>query len=195
MIEIVWIASAVLVGALLLPVLSRLFSGNDRLFRNVRVLVLILYILIILYVTLLSRPVTRHFKYQFSLFWSYREALALRDDSRGLGLFITDSVLFKQILLNILLYVPLGYLLSFALPRLVKTNRRASRFRVINMLRAFPWIAVLIGAALSIAIEFTQLLFRLGLFEFDDIFNNVLGCLCGVILYQVLVRPLAKKKE
>ena len=189
--EIAWIAIAVLCTALLLPVISKVLSKNERLFRNARIAVFVVYILIILYETLLTRRITHHVKYELSLFWSYRESLAFCED--GSGLVVADSKLLKQIILNILLYIPLGYLLPFAWPGLANLTRFTSRFRAINMLTAFPWIVVLIGVAFSVTTELTQLFFRLGLFELDDIFNNTIGCLIGVLLYLVVIRPGAKK--
>ena len=35
-------------------------------------------------------------------------------------------------------------------------------------------------------VEFSQYYFRLGLFEFDDIFNNVLGALIGWSVFHIL---------
>ena len=154
---------------------------------------MILYILIILYETLFSRSITRHVKYQLSLFWSYRQSLSFCSDCGWPGLYIADSALFKQIILNILLYIPLGYLLPTAVPRLRKLPGAPLRWRVLNALKNFPWMVIVIGAVLSVGIEVTQLFFRLGLFELDDIFNNTVGCLLGVILYQLLLRPRTKK--
>lgn len=193
MLEIIFISSAVVVGVLVLLLLPRLVPANDRLRQTIKIVFLILYILVILYETLLTRSITRHFKYQLSLFWSYRQSFSFCPDASGLGLYIADSALLKQIILNILLYIPFGYLLPAARPRLAKLPGAPSRLRVLNALKNFPWMVIVTGAVLSVGIEFTQLFFRLGLFELDDIFNNTVGCLLGVILYQLLLRPRVKK--
>ena len=44
--------------------------------------------------------------------------------------------------------------------------------------------AVLTGLLVSGAIETSQLLLKKGLFEFDDIFHNTLGCLVGYLIYR-----------
>ena len=183
----------VVAGALLLPVLSKLILNKDRLLRGVKLALLIFYILVILYQTLLFRTTSYHATYKLSLFWSYRKAFAFNTGSPFFGISITSGSLLVQIIFNILLYVPFGYLLLFAFPRLGKPNRYPSRPRVVSALASFPWMVVLIGAALSAATEFIQLFFRLGLFEFDDIFNNTLGCFLGVVMFQVLVRPKLRK--
>ena len=193
--DIAWIAAGVACGVLLLPLFSKMLSGADRLHRTLRILVLIAYVLIILYVTLLSRSMACSFKYAFSPLWSYRRALALWDEGGRFGLFVTDGLLLRQIILNILLYIPLGYLLPFSLPRLAARRHAVAGHRVRNAVKAFPWKAVLFGTTLSMFTECTQLVFRLGFFELDDILNNTIGCLIGLILYQLLLRPRAIKAE
>ena len=41
--------------------------------------------------------------------------------------------------------------------------------------------------------ELSQLVFKLGLFEFDDIFNNVLGAVAGWCVFHIL-RSLRRRK-
>ena len=64
--------------------------------------------------------------------------------------------------LNILLFVPFGYLL----PLLWK---RVDRW----------WKVVLCGFVLSLLIELTQLVTHLGMFDLDDLMNNSLGAFLG----------------
>ena len=194
--EIIWIAIAVVGCALMLPVITRLLSNHHRLLRTISVLIFILYILANLSETLLFRENSSHAKFNLSLFWSYRRSLALFSESgEGMHLSVTNWSLLKQIILNILLYIPFGYLLPFAWPKLAQYRSRKSRPRSIGRFRPFPWIVVLIGMTLSIATEFAQLLFKSGFFELDDILNNTLGCLIGVFLYQLLLKKNAKKAE
>lgn len=72
--------------------------------------------------------------------------------------FFSAPTLRQQIFQNIALFVPLGYLLSF-----VTKKKRWLIFPIV----------------LSIGIELSQLVFELGYFEFDDIFNNSLGSILG----------------
>ena len=93
---------------------------------------------------------------RLELFWSYRACFA--GDLR-VGL---------QILANIAFFVPLGYLLS----NVAKKEKW--------------WIAISIAFLLSCSIEMLQAATHRGLFEFDDIFNNTLGALIGIILQAVI---------
>ena len=50
---------------------------------------------------------------------------------------------------------------------------------------------VLIGFLLSVSIEIVQLVFRIGLFEFDDMIGNTVGSLVGAVIGKLV----KKKKE
>jgi glycopeptide antibiotics resistance protein len=127
------------------------------------------------------------------LLWSYKEALSVHNGGdSGLRILITDSGLLKEIILNILLYVPFGYLLPFTWPKLAQKKQEASGNRLTHCFWSIPWKVVLIGILCSTVTEVTQLVFHLGLFEYDDIFNNALGCLIGALIYNGFLR---KHKE
>lgn len=72
-----------------------------------------------------------------------------------------DVGMLYDILLNILLFVPFGGLLKMA-------------FKKIRL-----WVGWLVGFLFSMMIEVFQLVFHLGLFEWDDMLHNSLGCLIG----------------
>ena len=67
---------------------------------------------------------------------------------------------------NIVLFVPIGILIPIA----VSPNK---------------WIIGL-PFALSVFIEVTQLLSKIGLFEFDDIIHNTIGALVGILIYRII---------
>ena len=100
----------------------------------------------------------------------YAAPRALLDPFHALKLFLkADGLAFVKRLrylegagLNILLFVPFGYLL----PLLWK---RAERW----------WKVVLCGFVLSLLIELTQLMTHLGMFDLDDLMNNSLGAFLG----------------
>ena len=89
-----------------------------------------------------------------------------------------DMGILHQILLNILLFVTFGGLLKMT-------------FMKIRL--SVGW---LVGFGFSMAIELCQLVFHLGLFEWDDMLHNSLGCLigCAVVsaVQAVRVRILQK---
>lgn len=73
-------------------------------------------------------------------------------------------------ILNILLYIPMGFLLP----------------QVIHKLR-FGRV-VLMGFLASLLTETVQLVFHLGWFDVDDLINNTLGTLMGFILFALFIK-------
>ena len=105
-------------------------------------------------------------------FWSYRQAVEEGIISQN-GL----HSLAQEILQNILLFVPLGMLLSWLFPK-------------------HPvLIPFLLCLAFSLLTEVLQYFTRTGMAEFDDVFNNTLGCLIGTGIIQLTRTILDKKKN
>ena len=108
---------------------------------------------------------------------SYREAFSLEG-----GLHIVRLGLARQILLNILVYVPLGCVL----PCLLWERRHPMR------------ITLALGITLSVLTEFSQYFTRRGYCETDDLINNTLGCLLGMALFalsRAVLRPRDKDRS
>lgn len=78
----------------------------------------------------------------------------------------TQSEAYRELLMNIFLFFPLGLTLSNALPQ------RWGRWCRIG-------ITVIAGLLLSTGIEYTQYRFALGVAETDDVICNTLGALIG----------------
>ena len=74
--------------------------------------------------------------------------------------------LYREMLMNVFLFFPLGLTLSNALPRRWNYRRRIG-------------VTVLAGCLLSAGIEYAQYRFALGLAETDDVLCNTLGALLG----------------
>ena len=75
--------------------------------------------------------------------------------------------LWQQMIYNVLFFIPWGFFLPF----LFKVKKGSVVFK---------------GAVIfSFLIEFTQLAFKLGLFELDDIFHNAVGAMLGYGVYCV----------
>ena len=124
--------------------------------------------------TLWGRKVIPAPWFNLELFWSYRESIA-RD---GILLRISSPWLFKQIILNILLFVPLGALLAFIWPETYySVGLRKGALRVMG-----------VACMSSIVLELIQGLMHIGLCEIDDVINNVLGAVLGYLLYRFTVR-------
>lgn len=129
----------------------------------------VLYMVIFLYVTLLGRHVRPERVMAMSFLWEYR--LAFQGSKEWL----------LQILSNICLFVPMGWLFK-------GLNSKAAWYK-----------AALLGGAISLTVELCQLVFRLGLFELDDIFNNTMGMLLGYAIcsfcHVLNVRIVKKRKN
>lgn len=78
----------------------------------------------------------------------------------------TQSEAYRELLMNIFLFFPLGLTFSNALPQ------RWGRWRRIV-------ITVIAGLLLSAGIEYTQYRFALGVAEIDDVICNTLGTFIG----------------
>lgn len=192
--EITNISMIVLAVALALPIISQLLLHRPRLLTACKYIVIGVYALAYLSETLLFREITPEAKYELSLFWSYRASIqipgglsavvqALFSDGFPAALSLirlSDPSLLKEIILNILLFIPMGYMLPFTWPKLVKRHH-------------LPWKVVFIGFGVSLLTELMQLVFHLGLFEFDDIFNNTLGCIIGALIYKLVIHKRASR--
>ncbi|MCI7607313.1 MAG: VanZ family protein [Spirochaetales bacterium] len=117
------------------------------------------YIVFILYMTIIGRrPVTK--RAEFIPFWSY-----------------VKPELWNEILLNYILFIPFGFLLYAS-----HGDKREIRKKGISTVAA-----VFIGFLISSLIEINQFLFSIGLFEFDDIIGNTIGCYIGVMIERRLL--------
>ncbi len=67
-----------------------------------------------------------------------------------------------EIILNYILFIPFGFLLAMCADRHL-------------------WMIVPAGFILSASVEVAQLVFRIGLFEFDDMIGNTAGTLLGLL--------------
>ncbi|MEG0295500.1 MAG: VanZ family protein [Clostridium sp.] len=84
----------------------------------------------------------------------------------------------RNIIFNILMFVPLGFLLPIV----------SRKFRS-------WWITYFIGLTSTIIVELIQLVSGKGIFELDDIINNTLGCIIGYGLVMICISYSMKKKN
>lgn len=113
---------------------------------------LIGYMFLVLADTVLIRT-AGSLRYELLPFWSYR------DYFNG-----TDTSLMKQIIANVIMFIPIGVLAGMLL----------------------GWKGIYIGACFSVIIEVIQLITHRGLFEFDDIIHNSLGTIAGVAMFTLM---------
>lgn len=124
------------------------------------IIFLFIYIFIVLWLTVLHRSLLIS-NAQLDPLWSYKEWFA------------GDADLGNEILANMALFVPFGFMLSTVFPK--------QRFII-------PTAIVF-----SLTIETLQLVLMRGLFEWDDVISNTIGAAVGVLLFQTVNKLVAEK--
>lgn len=129
--------------------------------------IMVVYLLGVSYVTLFNRiDVMTGNNCMLAPFWSYRSAW-----------YSLNMELWREIVLNIIMLVPFGFLLPILFPPMKK-----------------GWLTYLTGFGLSLVIESIQLVTGKGLFEVDDLIDNTIGSMIGYGLF-ILVRWGYEKNE
>lgn len=114
------------------------------------------YGVLLLYVTVFSRPSNCEMAYNLCPFSSYVQI--------GNG----DGYLLPQAIMNVVVFVPVGFLV-----------------RVVFKEWSMGEI-VACGAMFSVVIETLQLVLLKGTAELDDVIHNTLGCFIGIVVYKLL---------
>lgn len=118
------------------------------------------YLLIFIHLTFTYRHPTKKPHINLIPLWSYKEAFQMNPFK------ILRLGLARQILMNILLTVPSGLLLPILFDRI-----------------KHPYlVSVATVLMLSMLTEILQYYTHLGLCETDDVINNILGCLLGMMI-------------
>ncbi len=118
-------------------------------------ILLINYEYLLCFFTVLGRRSLDYYRFDFQLGDSWRQAFL-----QG------DSALFRQILANVAVFIPVGFLLI-----LLWMGRRRCFLRSLGC-----------GVLLSCAIELIQFVWRRGMCEVDDVVGNTVGLLIGCLL-------------
>lgn len=138
-------------------VLIAVWKKRMKPLQAIAILLGVVYWEIVLGSTVFTRTPKEYPRYELELFWSWKEAF------RG------NLYYLEEILLNIVLFVPLGILLPISLGNKGRAHLSKKSW----------WMIFLIGGVHSSVIELLQLFLHRGLFEFDDILHNALGFLMG----------------
>jgi len=162
--------------------LPKVAAGNNRMVKyNKWVIwcVFLAYCLGSLYFTLLTRQPGTEFSTELTPFRSYSRLFepfykGVNYPSSFVKAFLYNVPPFASIILNILLYYPLGYLLPILFPKIK------------------PKHVILIGCLCSIATEATQYLLKMGWCETDDVIHNTLGTAIGVWVWHLQSKRLNK---
>lgn len=119
--------------------------------EKLRKVLTVLYVIVILYITVFSRKPgsERIFK---GLFWEYQNGM------------------WKSIILNIVLFLPLGFLLG---------NKKG----------------IATGFLLSVIIEVVQYIGMLGFCELDDVLNNTVGAVLGYFVGRMVKKDHNRQND
>ena len=153
------------------------------------------YMLGYLYYTLLSRDVMPSARIQLVFLSGYRTACAFGSGICGAlnamltaapvsglsGIHFVSTEPLEGVILNILLYIPMGYLLPVLWSSLAQGK--------------WMWKILLAGFAASLLTEIVQLILRLGWFDVDDLLNNMLGILAGLWLYRKFLAEMHRAER
>lgn len=134
-------------------------KGHFRLFRSYRVL-LFFFILVVSYITVFQRDSNVRTGIMLIPFWSYKKALH--------GIQTGSYKYLREIVLNILLFMPMGVLTVFMIKSPLTTKKLFFLF--------------LPGFFFSLSIESVQYFFKLGVFEIDDLIDNSIGFAAGMMV-------------
>ncbi len=110
------------------------------------------YLFFIFCTTILFRDFVTETHYALRPLWSYS---------------VLYSKLLAQNILNVLMFIPIGFLISCGI-------RKKNILKIIG-----------IGFILSLAIEIMQLATKRGVFNIDDIIHNTLGCIIGYGIFRL----------
>ena len=138
-----------------------LVTGGVMFFRRRDISLSVSWGLLIGYVFLIfaSTVITRRTNVDFKFEWRpFWSYIAIREGK---------EYLVSLNIANVLMLLPVGFL--------------ASCIDTMNYKKA-----ILVGVMVSGAIEVSQLVLKRGLFEFDDIFHNTLGCVLGYVIYRLM---------
>lgn len=131
--------------------------------QAIGILAIVVFLGIVFGSTVFTRTSTVR-QYELMPFWSWRDIIRNH-----------DKQLLKENLLNCILLLPAGVLLPIIANHKVK----------------WYW-ALVIGILVSAVIETSQLIFKRGLFEWDDMIHNGIGCMIGCMITNKIISLLEK---
>lgn len=152
------IALLIVIGIALWAYLGNVLSAKSHTTRRTWMVIngvlFVLSLSVILFITLLRRNTD----VQLPILCPFQSLLAAREEPE----------VWRELLMNTFLFVPFGLTLSQLLPRKRTISRRVL-------------LVVLLGIAVSIAVEWAQYHFALGTAETDDVICNALGTFLGTL--------------
>jgi glycopeptide antibiotics resistance protein len=137
------------------------WKGLKKGLRYSAALLLVEYIFLLFCSTVFYRTTSELRKYDFHPFWSYKAIQEGRAD------------LLPENIMNVVVFVPVGFLLGFRIQDSSFTIRKAL-------------LVALMGCGISVTIEALQFLLKRGFSEVDDVMHNTLGCAIGFLIVAII---------
>ena len=128
-------------------------------------ILLSLYIVVLLYFTVTGRYSHEEYEYKINFFTSYRWFFQYNGEQ-----------VLRQLLINFVMLMPVGFLL----PVVIKAKHKYL-------------ITMALSLLLTVFIETMQLITKCGSFEVDDIINNFIGAVLGMLIYALCSKLLKSK--
>ena len=128
-------------------------------------ILLSLYIVVMLYFTVVGRYQHTEYNYRINFFTSYRWFFQYNGEQ-----------VLRQLLINFVMLMPVGFLL----PVVIKAKHKYI-------------ITLALSLLLTVFIETMQLITKCGSFEIDDIINNFIGAVLGMLIYALCSKLLKSK--
>lgn len=149
-----------LIIAFLVTIIAYLLFRKGKIERSSFIAspLLAFYLSFVIKITITERVSSPNAAYRLIPCWSYRAILNGEVD------------LIFQIIWNVVLFIPIGFLLML--------------FLTFKQKRLLSFV---ISLLMSAVIESIQLIFHLGLFELDDIIHNTLGAIIGTCAYAFII--------
>lgn len=122
--------------------------------RRIALSLLIPYLFLTLVATVISRSPSAEVCIMLEPFWTYRQ-------------YYTDDFTQFEIQINILMFIPIGFLLPMVIKKPV-------------------WLPPIIGIGISVIIELIQLITHRGMCETDDVISNTIGFLIGFAVFWLI---------
>lgn len=135
-----------------------ILKGGIR--RTAGVIFFVLAVLMILTVTLLRRSSSVYLGVNKIPFYTFEKAKI-------------QPELYRTLIMNLFMFVPFGMSFPFSLPEKI-------RFKFL--------ITVLSAAVFSTAVETCQYVFKLGMFDIDDVIFNALGAALGYFSFAICIK-------
>ena len=131
-----------------------IFSRRLDLVRRIALSLIIPYLFLTLVATVIKRSPTVESRIMLEPFRTYRQ-------------YFTDEFIWFEIRANILLFIPIGFLLPMVIKKPI-------------------WLPPIIGIGISVIIELIQLITHRGLCETDDVISNTIGFMIGFVAFWLI---------